>query len=279
MPPLSEFKLLIKNDRRKQWKLLKTKHKAALAKAKLNFDLKFGPALDKHTANVGKLAQLAGKRELRDADIQPVFESASAMQKIVTAYQTKVQALPDPARKELLAFLKAIDADRQGWRELVLSLQSETSPAPTDAQRAAAQALVIPLDNIRSMSLTLVTRGQRATEAYRVNQPAPRPGAAVLVSAVVEAARLAGPAAHELATAADTAAGGKNYKFFKERAKAAVPVITRLRKAAANFDKNWDMNSDVMTISINVDAQAVRQNFLQTAEYCDDVLAKVGKLP
>jgi hypothetical protein len=283
MGQFKSFRQLADNDRRRQWKLLKTKHKTAIAAAKLDLDLKFGTALDKHQARIEKLNTLSKKRELRDADLQPVFESATAMKPTVTAYRAKVKTLPDPAKKELNAFLKSIDEDRQGWEQLVLSLSSNAGVKPTPEQQAAAQPLVVTLDSLRQQCLTLATRGKRATAAFLAAKP-PRPGAAAKASAVTEAARLAGPNAYEVATAADQVLRGSNYELFKKRAQAIAPLLKRLRKATDEFSAAYAIHADsklenITKLATDTDVSAIKGNFEQTISLCDYALDCISKLP
>ena len=279
MPLTPQFKDLTKTDRRKQWKLLKSKHSSAISKAKLDFDLKLGSALDKYQIQVDKLTQLAATTELNSNQIEPVLVTTRPLKTIVDSYHDKVKTLPDPAKKELTGLLAAIDADIHSWGQLAVTLQSATPSGPTNAQKAAAHALQIPLDNIRSMALTVVTRGERAKVSYEKGTPNPRPGAAALAGHMVETARLAGPSAHELANAATQVVAGSNYELLKKRATAVAGLVQRFRDAAHEFRTAWDFNSDVNTISADFDAQALKSNYDQIIEYCDGVLALIHKLP
>jgi hypothetical protein len=276
---LSNFKLLTKTDRRKQWKLLKSKHSKAISAAKLDFDLKLGPALDKYQTQVDKLTKLAATTELHTNQIQPVLLTVKPLKQIVASYRDKVKTLSEPAKKELTALLKAIDADGVAWTELAQALHSQRPTGPTAAQKAAANGVVITLDNLRSIAATIVTRGERARVSYAKAKPNPRPEAAALVSKLVEAARLAGPAAYELANAATQVAAGSNYALFKTQAKAAARLIQGLRKAAEAFHTAWNMDLDVHTVTNDTDALALKGNYDQIISDCDYVLKLIGKLP
>ena len=279
MPLPSNFKDLTKIDRRKQWKLLKTKHSKAISAAKLDFDQKFGPALDKFQAQVDKLTKLAATTNLNTNQIQPVLDTLKPLKTIAASYQSKAAALGDPAKKELTALLKAIQSDATSWEALAVALMSQMPAAATNAEAQAATELVHYLDEVRKMAHTYVTRGERAVVAYQTQPGNPRPEAAALASRVVEAARTAGPSAYEAANAAENVSGGTNYPLFKARATAAAPLILRLRKAADTFMAGWDFDAAVMTISGDVDAMAMKGNYEQLKQYCDSALKLIKKLP
>ena len=279
MPLPASFSQLTKNDRRKQWKLLKSKHSKAISQAKLDFDLKLGPALDKYQTQVDKLIKLSAKTELHTNQIQPVLDTFTPLKTIVTSYRSKLTPLSEPAKKELTALLKAIEADGDSWTKLAVALQSQKPTAPTDAQKQAAAGLVITLDSIRSSALTIVTRGERATAMYKGANPQPRPVAAGLASQLVEAARLAGPAAHELANAAEQTAKGSNYELFKTRAKATARLLKRFRDAEQKFYDAWNITLDDHTVSSEADAIALKGNYEQIISDNDYALKLIGKLP
>ncbi len=280
MPPTSNYRQLMQTDRRKQWKDLKAKHSKAITKAKVNFDLKLGPALDKYQTQVDKLTKLSATTELSSMQVDPVYTASKALKTIVDSYHDKVKLLDEPARKELAALLTAIDNDCLSWEKLAVNTMGTLAKGTTDAQKKAAAGLQIPLDNIRAMSLTLVTRGERAHTFYLEFPQGPRKEAAELTSHVVEAARLAGPAAHELANAAGQVIAGSNYELFKTRAEAASHLVRRLRDAIHAFDAGWAFGATpVMTMAGDTDAMALHGNHNQTVSDCDDVLNKIAHLP
>ena len=131
------------------------------------------------------------------------------------------------------------------------------------------------------MALMIVTRGERAKVSYEKSTPKPRPAAAALASHMVEAARLAGPSAHEAANAATQVVAGSNYELLKKRATAAAGLIQRFRDAAHEFHTAWnmDLDVDVFTVSSETDAAALNSNYAQIIEYCEGALALIHKLP
>jgi len=280
MSPKSSFSELTKNDRRKQWKLLKTKHSQAIKAAKLDFDLKLGPALDKYQAEVDKLTKLAAKTNLDTYQVQPVLEKVWALRKIVPSYSAKVKTLADPAKKELAGLLQAIEADGDGWEVLASELRKQAPAEATKEERDAAEALLTPLDHVHKMSLTIIKHAQVVQPIFERGTPNPRPAAAALVSEFIEAARLAGAAAHQAANAGSQVTAGSNYELFKSRAQALTGSVKRLRAVAQAFHDGWDMNADVMTMAPQIiDAVALNSNYEQIIEYCDGTLKRIAALP
>jgi hypothetical protein len=279
MPSVASVKQLTKVDHRQQWKGLKSKHSKAIAKAKLDFDEKLGPALDKYQTAVDKLLKLSATTELVSNQVQPVLEAELALKKIVASYHDKVKTLEDPAKKEMTAFLAALEAECAGWEHLTMNTMAAPPKGTTDAQKAAARALAAVLDNIRSVSLTIVTRGERAKVMYEKYKPNPRPEAAALTGHLVESARQGGPAAHEVANAASQVVAGSNYELFKTRAKAAAVAIQRLKDAADEFEAGWSFSATPMTMASDTDAAALHGNHTQLVADCDAALDLITKLP
>jgi hypothetical protein len=213
--------------------------------------------------------------------VQPVLDTLEPLKKIIPTYRDAVKALEDPARKELTALLAAITDDIQSWEQLAVNTMGTTPQGTTDVQKAAASAVTLTLDSIRSMCLTMITRGPRAKASYENNKPKARPKAAALAGHLVESARLAGSAAHELANAASQVSAGKNYELFKARAKAAEGLFQNARDASQQFHDKWDMNLDAseFTNSADVDAKALKENYDQMVSDLDHALALLRKLP
>jgi hypothetical protein len=278
MLPKSDFKSLAKNDRRKQWKLLKAKHQAALTAAQVDFDLKFGSALDKHVAEIDKLSKLSAKREVNRKDLKAVLASAEAVNKIALSYHAKVKTLTGPAKKELGAFLKALDADGDAWKALAVSLQGQPAAAVGEAEKNAAARVGINLDNLLALSVQVVRHGERALIVYQSATP-PRPEAAALTSRIVEAARLVGVNVHEVIEASNLASQGSNYALFKQRAIALVPLLTRLRNAMKKFNAQWKKNLPGHTMSSNTDAMGLKGNYVQINATCGYAIDRIAELP
>ena len=271
-----QIQLLIKTDRRQQWKDLKTRHKAAIAKAKLDFDLKLGPALDKYQVQVDKVENIAKTAELQSYQVQAVMDAAAPLDKIIKSYQDKVKLLEEPARKELSALLKTIDADCALWLKYVLS--SPTSLGATASQKAAAGALCTDLSQIRGFAEITTTRGPRAQARYEAAKPVPNKAAAALASQLVAAARIAGPLAHKLTDQCGGAAEGKNYPLFKAQAEAAGLAIKRFQKASAAFHDAWGDADHGVTWTSDVDASALQNLHKSMNGLLTRLLSNIGKL-
>jgi len=277
MPMPAKFADLTKVDRRKQWKGVKEKHSKTIKAAKLDFDQKLGPALDKYQTQVEKIVALSAKGEINTVQVQPVLEAAQGLEKIVESYTGMVKKLEEPAKKELGGVLAAIEGDIDSWKELAVATSGTPAKGTTDVQKAAAHEVMGILDNIRSMCLTIVTRGPRAKAMYEKEK---RPLGAKLTSQLVEAARLAGSASHELANAAQQVVAGSNYELFKARAKAAGPLIQKALDAENEFMAKWNINLDEHVIAgRDVDASALKGNYDQIKQDFANAVALLNKLP
>ncbi len=203
-----------------------------------------------------------------------------ALRKIVPTYSSKVKTLADPAKKELAGLLQAIEADGEGLEVLASELRKQVPAAATKDERDAAQALLTPLDNVHKISQTVIKHGLVVQPIFARGNPSPRPKAAALVSEFIEAARLAGAAAHQAANAASQVTAGSNFELFKSRAQALTGSLKRLRAVAQAFHDGWDMDADVMTMAPNViSAVALNGNYAQIIEYCDGTLKRIAMLP
>jgi hypothetical protein len=209
------------------------------------------------------------------------MDAVTPLTKITASYHDKVKALDDPAKKELAALLTAVEADGRSWGQLAVSLMGSPSKGPTPAQKSAVSAMVTPLDNLRSQTLSLATRGERAQATYKNNKPKTRTAAAALAGNVVAAAKLAGPGAHELANLSAQVSAGSNYELFKTRAHALLVQVQSLRQAIQAFEDKWDMNleADQFTITADVDAASLHGSYHQTIELCDAVIKGIAQLP
>ena len=277
MPIPGKYANLTKTDRRKQWKGLKDKHSKAISKAKLDFDQKLGPALDKYQTQVDKLTQAAAKTEVTSTMVQPILDTTAPLKKTVPAYKDSVKKLDDPAKKEMSDLLTAIDHDVISWEELVLATMGTISKGTTDEQKKAAHSVITILDNIRSMCLMIITRGPRAVEAYKKENK--RPLGISLASAMVESARSAGSASHELANAAQQVVAGTNYELFKARAKAADTLIQKSLDAAGAYKAKWKISlPDFINIG-DTDAKVLESNFVQIESDFTAAITLLHKLP
>lgn len=272
-----QIQFLVKTDRRQQWKDLKTRHKAAIAKAKLDFDLKLGPALDKYQTQVDKIESIVKTAELQSYQVQPVMDAAAPLDKIIKSYQEKVKLLDEPAKKELTTLLKSIDADCSQWLKFVLS--SPSGLGATAAQKAAADTLCTDLHQIKGFALTAVTRGARAEARYKAAKPTPNTAAATLTGQLVTSARIAGPLANTLTDQCGEAAGGKNYPLFKSQAVVAAVAIKRFQKASAAFHKAWGEDNDGIAVTDDTDARTLQNMHVSINEILTRVLSNIAKLP
>jgi hypothetical protein len=229
----NQFAELFKNDRRKQWKLLKEKHKAPIAAAKINFDQKLGPVLDGYQAAVDKLTKLAAEKELSSDHIDPVRKAAAPLKSIIASYANTIKTLPDPAKKELAALLTAIGNDVKSWDAAAIATTGGQPHTISKDQEKNAVMLVNLVDaEIRPGCLMLVQRGPKAKAEYIKLNKAP---AVELTDDLIESARLAGSASHQLADLAAKSLDGKNYAIFQQRAKATEALLKNLKDAAQAF--------------------------------------------
>jgi len=277
MPLPDQYKALSKTNRRQQWKDLKNKHSKLIAKAKVDFDLKFGPTLDKYQVQVDLFNKQIAGHDVTPALVQPVLAAATAVKKIADSYRDKLKTVEDPAKKDMTAFLTALEADRHSWEKLADSTKGAVPQPVSLAQQRAALELVKPLDQVRATTLTIVTHGQRAKQAYEKAVPA-RKGAAALVGSLVTAASLTSPAAHELTLVASHVAGGRNYELLKHRASATAVQLQHLREAAKAFETHWDSDSNPSTLLQNADVIALHEGYDKLVAELDEALEHIHKL-
>jgi hypothetical protein len=276
---VSSFEQLVKTDRRKQWKGLKEKYKEAIKKSKVDFDQKLGPGLDKYQAQVEKVTSLAGKGRLNTVQVQPVYLAAVALKPIASSYVSLVGKLEEPAKKDMGALLAAIQADILSWEELAKkTAEQPASGGATEAEKKAVGATMEALQNTRNKCLGLVTRGPGAVAFYA---GAKRAKAGAMASAIVESARSAGSAAHELVNAAEVVRNkGTNYDLFKTRAKAASVLIQKVITAVDAFHAKWENDvEDTTMASENVGAASLNAAKAQMDVDFVKAVAAIGKLP
>lgn len=106
---------LVKSDRRREWKALKSKHSAAISASRINFDANLGPRLDKYQTVVDAVAKVFAKNALSEAAISKATELAGPVSQIADSYLDRVKTLPNPARKDLTEFLQALKDDYRNW--------------------------------------------------------------------------------------------------------------------------------------------------------------------
>ena len=146
MPYLPEVGKLLKSDRRREWRALKSKHSKAIAASKLNFEAKFGPRLDEYQAVIDGVAKLFAKEQVKSAAIQKVVKAAGPVHNIAETYRDQVKTkVAEPARKELSAFLDAIVHDAESWIS-VEEMFGKRAAQPSAQALKQAEALVGALD-------------------------------------------------------------------------------------------------------------------------------------
>src|SRR5436190_8751550 len=121
MPDVAEQ--LKKPDRRAEWKQLKKKHDALITKAKVDFNQKFGPALDKYQSQIEALKKLSEKTEIQSMHTQGILTAGQAVESTVSNYKELVKKLDESAKREMTAFLTAVEADIQGWLHVTIYTQ------------------------------------------------------------------------------------------------------------------------------------------------------------
>jgi hypothetical protein len=107
---------LLKADRRREWRALKSEHSKAIAASKINFDSKFGPRLDEYQTAIDAVAKLFAKEQVNGPALQKVVKVAGPVRNIAETYRDQVKTkVPEPARKELTVFLESVMRDSESW--------------------------------------------------------------------------------------------------------------------------------------------------------------------
>jgi hypothetical protein len=171
MPKSPILAKLVKSDRRKEWTALKTKHKAAIAAKKLDFNAKLGPALDKYQLAVAAANKLFVAEKLSQPLVQKALYAARTLEPIAQTYVSRVKGLGDPAEKELTAFLKAIVADCAGWEQVAVLFDTDDTPMMSASQLAAVKNLYGPLDRLVSQLLNLAKSLPAARAQLKADAP------------------------------------------------------------------------------------------------------------
>ena len=138
---------LVKSDRRKEWKALKTKHAAALKTKGVKFQAGFGTALDNYAKPLATVSALFAAEKLSRPALQKVIAAAHPLEAIAVNYLSNLKGLGGPAEKELSAFLKAVAADCQGWDQVEDMFEQTNMPVRRPAF-TAVKALYGPLDKL-----------------------------------------------------------------------------------------------------------------------------------
>jgi len=149
-------------NRHNEWSVLKKKHADAIKKSKLNFDADLGSAVDKFENLIKKVATAGYGQTATLQDLEKVSQAGLSAKKVATSYKTKVSALPDPAKKELAAFLTEIETDAQMWADSTLFMPT----VKTDLQHAGWVS-------VSSLADHLTTINRRGAEAQKFLQVDP----------------------------------------------------------------------------------------------------------
>src|SRR5262245_49154670 len=102
-------------NRHNEWSVLKKKHAAAIKASKIDFDAGLGGAVDKFENMIKKVAAAGYGDTATNADLEKVTQAGSSAAKVAREYKSKAAILKDPAKKELTAFLAAIESDAKLW--------------------------------------------------------------------------------------------------------------------------------------------------------------------
>jgi hypothetical protein len=107
-------------NRRRQWQELKTRHAAAIKASKVSFGSDFGSAIDSFENEIKKVADVAFASKATLNDLDKVSQAGSKAQNIAEYYRSKLGTMQNPAKKELLDFLKDLESDAQIWQDSTL---------------------------------------------------------------------------------------------------------------------------------------------------------------
>src|SRR3954463_7014325 len=148
MPYPAQLGKLVKSDRRKEWRSLKSAHSKAIAASKVNFDAKLGPRLDEYQKAVDAVATAFAKDSVNRVGIQKVVKVAGPVRNVAESYLEQVKTkLSEPARKELTAFLEAVMRDSADWLT-VDDLFDQRSRPPSAQALARVRPVVAELDRL-----------------------------------------------------------------------------------------------------------------------------------
>jgi soluble cytochrome b562 len=255
-----KLKLLVKADRRKQWKLLKAKHAKAIQASGIDFDSGFGKQLDKYQAQVDKVSKLAASGKLnRGGQLDALKQAATPLVTTTRKYHDKVKeskTLAAPAKKELSVLLKAVAADIKSWDEVAdaVGLGRNTYQYAFDI----AQVIEQILEGKEQPVALIVERAERLTGHFQgivaantlpppyvadQNQKDDRLQAerfAALASRLDQAARLFSPALVEVLGLTRQVKDGKNFGIFMARSTAMEKLLARLVKTSQAFHDAWE---------------------------------------
>jgi hypothetical protein len=148
MPYPAQLGKLVKSDRRKEWRALKSTHSKAIAASKVNFDAKLGPRLDDYQTAVDAVAKAFAKDSVNRVGIQKVVKVAGPVRNVAESYLEQVKTkVPEPARKELTAFLEAVMRDSADWLT-VDDLFDQHATRPSAQALARVRPVVAELDRL-----------------------------------------------------------------------------------------------------------------------------------
>ncbi|MFN0186633.1 MAG: hypothetical protein ACKVQR_22715 [Aquabacterium sp.] len=151
-----KLKDLLAGDHHKRWSALKKKHAKAIAAKKVDFDSKLGPTLDKYAAAMKVVNPLFARHAVTTPVLEKLVAVSRPLRQVAEAYQDKSKGLGDPAEKEIVAFLKALESDCRDW-EKVLDLYASGAIAGrnTTPQMKAVRELYGNLDALGQQLINL----------------------------------------------------------------------------------------------------------------------------
>jgi len=268
---------LVQVDHRRHWKDLKTKHAVAIKAAGLNFEQKLGPSLDKYETQIEALKRSANKGELTNAQIGPIKLLAAPLGRIAEGYVEQVKKLPDPAKKELLGLLTAIEADCKGWEHLVLPAAAAEM---TEAQKEATKIITHQLAKLGDTWANNILKRLPSTLGYYEANTVKYPHAPAIINDLLQKGRATAPQARELSKMGALAEQGQNYPLFKSRAKAMLVGLKAYHDAAKEYHDAYAKSAQNGGIKTDkfIDSHALFGYCGDTIDYCNDIIEAINKL-
>jgi hypothetical protein len=148
VPYLPEVAKLLKADRRREWRALKSEHSKPIAASKISFDSKFGPRLDEYQTAVDAVAKLFAQEKVNGPALQKVVKVAGPVRNVAETYRDQVKTkVPEPARKELTAFLESVIRDSESWIS-VEDLFGKRAAPPSAKSMKQVEVLVAELEQL-----------------------------------------------------------------------------------------------------------------------------------
>jgi hypothetical protein len=144
-------------NRHNEWAALKNKHAAAIKAAKIDFDARLGSAVDQFENRIKLVATAGYGAKATLQDLEKVSQAGLSASQVADSYKSKLSRLPDPAKKELTAFLTEIENDAQMWADATL-FEPEANIRWKTMEWNACAALAGHVE-------IMIRRGEKALEA------------------------------------------------------------------------------------------------------------------